>query len=156
MLRAVGALSAAPDADEAPRSKFGLHEPGVLEGMAEAAGLRPVEAHDVITAMEFGDEERVRELLSPGSVVLATRIAGEAAVRAAIRDALAPFRMADGTYRVENEWHYLVSSPVEARRSGMKTAVSAAAVTSANGMSPAAASPVHQPARGGRRGSRSG
>jgi ubiquinone/menaquinone biosynthesis C-methylase UbiE len=110
MLRAIGALSAAPDSREAPRSKFGLHEPGVLEGMAEAAGLRPVEARDVITAMVFPDEETlVRELLSPGSVVLATRRAGEAAVRAAIRDALAPFRTTDGAYRVENEWHYLVS-----------------------------------------------
>ena len=51
----------------------------------------------------------VRELLSPGSVVLATRLAGETAVQAAIRDALAPFRTADGAYRVENEWRYLVS-----------------------------------------------
>ena len=110
MLRAVGALSAVPDAEEAPRSKFGLHEPGILEGMAEAAGLRPVEAGDVVTALDFPDEETlVRELLSPGSVVLATRVAGEAAVRAAIRDALAPFRAADGTYRVENEWRFLIS-----------------------------------------------
>jgi SAM-dependent methyltransferase len=109
MLRAVGAL-AAPASGEAPRGKFGLHEPGVLEGMARAAGLRPVEARDLTTAMQSPDEGTLlRELLSPGSVVHATRVAGEAAVRAAIRDALAPFRGVDGAYRVENEWHLLVS-----------------------------------------------
>ena len=35
--------------------------------------------------------------------------AGEAAARAAVVDALAPFRTADGGYRLPNEYHYLIA-----------------------------------------------
>jgi hypothetical protein len=48
-------------------------------------------------------------MLAPGVVVEAARTAGEEPVRRAILDALAPYRTADGGYRLQNEWHYLIA-----------------------------------------------
>jgi len=106
MLAAVGMLGPA-----AARGKFDFHEPGVLEGMAEAAGLRPVDAGALETTLRFPDEETmVRQLLSPGSVVLAARTSGEAAVRDAIVESMAAHRAADGSYALTTEWRHLIAT----------------------------------------------
>jgi SAM-dependent methyltransferase len=111
MLQAVASLSPPPESGDAPRGKFGLHEPGVLEEMATAAGLAPQTAGDLVSALEFEDDEALaRQLMSPGSVVVATGAAGERPVRDAILASLAPFRTPGGGYRLENEWHYLIAS----------------------------------------------
>jgi SAM-dependent methyltransferase len=111
MLRAVASISPLPGSGDAPRSKFEFHEPGVLELMATEAGLTPAATGDLVSALEFADDEAlVRQLLSPGSVVLAARAAGEEPVRNAILESLAPFRTPAGGYRLENEWHYLIAS----------------------------------------------
>ena len=87
-----------------------LCRPGVLEGLATDAGLAPDESWDLSWAYEYPDEETaVRALLSPGPVVAAVEAHGEDALRAVILDALAPKRSADGAYRLENEWHFLVA-----------------------------------------------
>jgi ubiquinone/menaquinone biosynthesis C-methylase UbiE len=110
LLAAVGSLFR-HDADDAPRDKFELHEPGVLEEMATAAGLTPASAHDLVTTLEFPDDATlVRQLLSPGSIVQAARVAGEHRVHATILESLAPFRRPSGDYRLRNEWHYLIAS----------------------------------------------
>ena len=54
-------------------------------------------------------ETLVRGMLSPGGVTEAIRRSGEGAVADAILDALAPFRRPDGGYRLENEWHFLLT-----------------------------------------------
>jgi SAM-dependent methyltransferase len=95
-----------PEAPTAPR----LWQPGVLEGLAEEAGLRPDESFDFAWAYEWEDEEEAaRALLSPGLAVNAIRRAGEEPVRAAIVEAISGCRGPDGSYRAENEWHYLVA-----------------------------------------------
>jgi SAM-dependent methyltransferase len=95
-----------PDAPEPPA----LWKPGVLEQIAEAAGLSPEQAFDLSWAFEYADEEALaRAMLAPGVVVEAVRRAGEEPVRHAILEALAPYRTEGGGYRLENEWHYLLA-----------------------------------------------
>jgi SAM-dependent methyltransferase len=87
-----------------------LWEPGVLEGLASAAGLEPEEAFERSWAYDYEDEDAMaRGLLSPGPVAVAMRSADEVAARAALADALAPYRTPDGHYVLENEWHYLLA-----------------------------------------------
>jgi SAM-dependent methyltransferase len=88
-----------------------LCEPGVLEELASAAGLTPLETGDAVFDFVYPDEETmVATQLSAGLVALAAQIAGEEKLRAAIVSALAPFQAADGSYRLENEWHYLIAA----------------------------------------------
>jgi SAM-dependent methyltransferase len=109
MKRAAASL-APPPASAAPSSPA-LWEPGVLEGIATEAGLTPGSAFDISWAYEFPDEETLaRAMLAPGIVVDLIRAVGEEPVRAAIVEALAPYRTPEGGYRLENEWHTLIAS----------------------------------------------
>jgi SAM-dependent methyltransferase len=108
MLTVIGPLLPSPP----PSGPGGrpLSEPGVLEEIATAAGLAPLETGDVAFDFVYPDEETmVATQLSAGLVALAARIAGEEHVRTAIVSALAAFRAPDGSYRLENEWHYLIA-----------------------------------------------
>jgi len=106
MLGAVAALG-----PPAARGKFDFHERGVLERMAETAGLATERAGSLMSSLTFADEDALlRQLLSPGSVVMAARHSGEAAVRAAILRSLAPYRGANGAYALACEWRYLIAS----------------------------------------------
>jgi SAM-dependent methyltransferase len=98
-----------PDGDEpAPPA---LWEDGVLEGVASAAGLTPREAFDISWSFWFPDYETLaRAMVSPGLVVELLQIVEEATVRAAILEALAPYRLADGGYALRNEWHTLIAT----------------------------------------------
>jgi SAM-dependent methyltransferase len=87
-----------------------LAEPGTLEGLADAAGLTPAETFDVSWAYVYDDEDALaRSLLSAGGVGDA---AGprEGEVRKALVNELAPFRNADGGYRLENTWRLLIAT----------------------------------------------
>jgi SAM-dependent methyltransferase len=104
------ALAALRPAAEAGPPPPPLWEPGVLEGIATAAGLAPEDAFDVSWAFEYADEEALaRAMLSPGLVVEAIRDFGEETVRDAIVTSLEPYRTEEGGYRLRNEWHYLVA-----------------------------------------------
>jgi SAM-dependent methyltransferase len=84
--------------------------PGVLEGMAAEAGLEPERSFDAEWAFEFEDDDALaRAMLSAASGVAAAREAGEERARAAMLEALAPFRRPDGGYRLPNEYHYLIA-----------------------------------------------
>ncbi|MCW5945411.1 MAG: class I SAM-dependent methyltransferase [Fimbriimonadales bacterium] len=94
-----------PNAPAPPK----LFEEGVLEDMARAAGLDPIDRFESSWAFVFPDEDSAaRRLLAPGIVVEAVQVAGEDAVRTALLDAVAPFKTPDG-YRLQNEWHYVVA-----------------------------------------------
>jgi SAM-dependent methyltransferase len=94
---------AAPDPPE-------LWRPGVLEGIASEAGLAPERTFDVSWAFEYPDDDALaRAMLAPGGVMAAVGESREDEVRRAILDALAPYRVPDGGYRLENEWHVLVA-----------------------------------------------
>jgi SAM-dependent methyltransferase len=83
---------------------------GVLEAIATEAGLTPETTGDIVSAFEYPtQEDMVRTMLSAGMVVLAARTSGEEAVREAIVESLAPFRTSTGSFRLENEWHYLIA-----------------------------------------------
>ena len=85
-------------------------DPGVLERLAAEAGLTPETTGEVVCAFEYADEdEMLRTLLAAGMAVLAIRTSGDEPVRSAIRGAIEPFRNEAGSYRVENEWHYLIA-----------------------------------------------
>jgi len=104
MLDAVRALRG--EASGAPS----LAKPGALEEIASAAGLEARYAFDLSFAFEYPDEATlVRRQLSPGPVQLAVAEAGEERVRSAVAEALAPFRRPDGSYRLENEWRFLIA-----------------------------------------------
>jgi SAM-dependent methyltransferase len=106
MLGAISELRPQRAANGAPP----LWKPGVLERIAEQAGLSPRTAFDFSYAIEYPDEEVLAErMLSAGGIVEAVRDSGEDEVRHAIVRSLAPYRLADGSYRLENEWHYLVT-----------------------------------------------
>ena len=88
-----------------------LWQPGVLEEISGDAGLLPREAFDLVWADEFRDEQALgRAMLSPGNVAVALRSAPEATLRDGIVEALAPYRSTDGSYRLENEWHFLIAT----------------------------------------------
>lgn len=96
-----------PDAPPDPD----LAAPGVLEGLASAAGLAPAEAFDVSWAYEFADDaELVRAMLAPAGLADLVGPALEAAVGRQIVEALAPFRTPAGGYRLANEFHVLVAT----------------------------------------------
>ena len=99
-----------PGADPNAPPPPDLSEPGFLEGIASAAGLEPRTTFDVSWPYVYRDEnELTRSLLSAAGVgELAGQREGE--IRAALIDVLAPFRAADGSYALENEWHFLVAT----------------------------------------------
>lgn len=74
------------------------------------AGLTPSSTFDVSWPYVYADDDALaRGVLSAAGVGDA---AGEreGEVRAALIDALAPFRAPDGAYYLENEWHFLVAT----------------------------------------------
>jgi SAM-dependent methyltransferase len=96
-----------PDAPPEPE----LWVPGVLEGLATAAGLTPVDSFDLTWAYEFPDEEALgRAMLAPAGIAELVGPEREVSVRAELLEALAAFRTARGSYRLENEFHFLIAT----------------------------------------------
>ena len=78
--------------------------------MVADVGLTPETAFDVRYAFEYPDAETLaRRLLAPGLIVEALRRQSEDDVRRAIVDGLADYRRPDGSYSLENEWHFLIA-----------------------------------------------
>jgi SAM-dependent methyltransferase len=87
-----------------------LWKTGVLEQLAIEAGLVPGEAFDISWAYEFPDDATLeRAMLSPGGLAVLAGPEREAPLGAAIVAALAPYRADDGSYRLNNEWHFLLA-----------------------------------------------
>ena len=57
----------------------------------------------------LSDEAALRALLAAGPAVRAIQAAGEERVRAAVAQAIAPFRLSSGGYRLENRFRYLLA-----------------------------------------------
>ena len=95
-----------PDAPPDPD----LSQPGALEALATQAGLKPQESFDTSWAYEYSDSETLgRALVAPGGLAVLVGAEREAEIKAAIVEGLAPYRTADGGYRLQNEFHYLVA-----------------------------------------------
>ena len=94
-------------------------EPGRIERMMERAGLAALTGGEVDCAHEFADlATAVRALMSAGIAVVATRHAGDEAVRRVLAEALARFRTARGGYRQCNRFRYVVAAAGSVARAG--------------------------------------
>ncbi|HSC91750.1 MAG TPA: class I SAM-dependent methyltransferase [Gaiellaceae bacterium] len=95
-----------PDAPPDPD----LSQDGALETLAARAGLTPETTFATTWAFEYPDAETLgRALLAPAGLVVLAGPDREDAVKAAIVEGLAPYRAADGSYRLENEYHFLIA-----------------------------------------------
>jgi SAM-dependent methyltransferase len=100
--------AAPPPADAPPPPK--LWEAGVLERLAGEAGLTAQTAFDTSYAFEYRDDETLGRLLTaPMGLAELAGPEREHALRQEIVDALGPYRSADGSYRLRNEFHYLIT-----------------------------------------------
>jgi SAM-dependent methyltransferase len=102
-----GLLPPEPPGPERPR--YG--EPGVLERLAREAGMEPRRSGDVDVPYEVPDEPTlVRALLIDEEMREAVARVGEEEARRAVLGATAPNRRADGSYRFENRFRYLIAA----------------------------------------------
>jgi hypothetical protein len=94
------------DASDGPR----LGDPGVLEACAADAGLAVRQAGDVAVPYEAADAEALTAALELDLVHsgVADRV-DPAAFRQAVERAAAPHRGADGSYRFENSFRWLIA-----------------------------------------------
>jgi SAM-dependent methyltransferase len=84
--------------------------PGMVEGLAVAAGLGVVEATTCTTSYEYAtEEEMLAAMLSAGGAAVAAGPEREPELRAALVEALAGCRRPDGGYSVANEWETVIA-----------------------------------------------
>jgi len=84
--------------------------PGVAEGMLERAGLVPVERGTVESVSEWPDPEVAwRAIAAIGPAWPSIHHSGEAAVKAEVLAALAPFTSADTGVRLVSELAYVIA-----------------------------------------------
>jgi hypothetical protein len=82
----------------------------VLRSLAGEAGLTPESEFGIRYAFEYRDDEALgRLLLAPMGLAALAGPEREDLVRREIVEALAPYRMPDGSYRLENEFLFLVA-----------------------------------------------
>jgi SAM-dependent methyltransferase len=95
-----------PDAPPDPD----LSEPGVLAALVTEAGLRAESEFEATWAFEYPNAETLaRALVAVAGLAVLAGPEREQELRAAIIRGLAPFRRPDGSYRLSNEYRYLVA-----------------------------------------------
>ncbi len=103
----LGLLPPSPNSAPAP---FDFASPGVVEGLMEAAGLRPHESGDLGCVFEYPDEATaIRAISSAGPSARAIRHAGEDALTEALREALRRFERPDGSVALRNRFRWVVA-----------------------------------------------
>jgi hypothetical protein len=82
----------------------------VLEDLATQAGLTPQEAFDTSWAFEFPDEETMRRaLVAPAGLALLVGPDRENKFKDALSAGLRRYRDPDGSYRLQNAYHFLIA-----------------------------------------------
>jgi SAM-dependent methyltransferase len=95
-----------PDAPPDPD----LSQPGALRTLAEQAELTPESEFDITWAFEYPDAETLgRALVAVAGLAAIAGPEREHELKTAIIDGLAHYRRNDGSYRLENEYHYLIA-----------------------------------------------
>jgi SAM-dependent methyltransferase len=95
-------------ADAPPEPDYS--KPGVLEDLATQAGLTPESAFDTTWAYEYPDEDMLRRaLVAPAGIAVLVGPSREEAFKNALVEGLASHRTPGGSYRLENEFHYLIA-----------------------------------------------
>ncbi|HEU5278194.1 MAG TPA: class I SAM-dependent methyltransferase [Gaiellaceae bacterium] len=95
-----------PDAPPDPD----LSQPDALRALATRAGLSPEAEFDTSWALEYPDAETLgRALVAVAGLAILAGPEREQELKTAIVDGLAPYQRADGSYRLSNEYHYLIA-----------------------------------------------
>ena len=95
-------------ADAPPEPDYA--KPGVLENLATQAGLEPESAFDTAWALGYPDEDTLRRaLVAAAGIAVLVGPDREDEVKDAIGAGLAPHRTPDGSYRLNNTFHYLIA-----------------------------------------------
>ena len=95
-----------PDAPPDPD----LSRPGALEALAIEAGLRPESVFETSWAYTYPDDETLaRALVAPAGIAVVVGPEREGAIKAAIVEGLAEYRTDEGSYRLDNEYRYLIA-----------------------------------------------
>ena len=94
---------------------FALSEDGALAVLVKQVGLTPMHMEDVECPFDYPDlETALRGLLSAGPAVRAIQTSGEQPAREAVANAIAPFKQANGAYRLKNKFRYMIATQQEA------------------------------------------
>jgi SAM-dependent methyltransferase len=84
--------------------------PGVLEDITTRAGLRPEQAFDTTWPVRYRDEDTLRRaLVAPAGIAVLVGPDHEEQVKDEISKGLERYRTADGGYRLQNEYHFLIA-----------------------------------------------
>jgi hypothetical protein len=95
-------------ADAPPEPDYS--KPGVLENLATQAGLHPESAFGTSWAFEFPDQNTLRRaLVAPMGIAVVVGPSREEEVKDAIALGLASHRSPEGSYRLHNQYHYLIA-----------------------------------------------
>jgi SAM-dependent methyltransferase len=87
-----------------------LSQAGALQALATQAGLKPQSEFDADWVLEYPDAEVLgRALVAVSGLAVLAGPECERELKTAIVDGLAPYRTADGSYRLSNEFHYLIA-----------------------------------------------
>ncbi|HST25747.1 MAG TPA: class I SAM-dependent methyltransferase [Gaiellaceae bacterium] len=87
-----------------------LSVPGALEALATEAGLTPESSFATSWAFTYPDDETLgRALLAPAGLALLAGAEREDEIKTAIVDGLAQFRTPECSYRLKNEYRFLVA-----------------------------------------------
>src|SRR6266511_577941 len=87
-----------------------LSKPGSLHRLATQGGLVPESEFDTTWATEYPDAETFgRALIAVAGLAVIVGPEREEELKRAIVDGLAPYRRADGSYRLSNEYRYLIA-----------------------------------------------
>jgi SAM-dependent methyltransferase len=90
---------------------FALSDETALRSLVMSAGLTPLSVKDVDVIWQFEKlETALAAMLSAGPSVLAIQTSGRDRVRAVLEPAIAPFRLSNGGYRLENRFRYLLAT----------------------------------------------
>jgi SAM-dependent methyltransferase len=109
IVRALGSFLPPPPAGTP--GPFALAEPGALETFARQANLAPGDPIDVDVPFVYRDlDHALGAILSWGPAVRSAQEAGEQPLRAAVTEALQPFRQPDATYDLQNTLCFMVAT----------------------------------------------
>ncbi len=100
-----------PPAPPGAGGPFALSNEGALRSLVASAGLTPQLVEDVDVTWQFEElDTALVAMLAAGPSILAIQTSGRDRVRATLERAIAPFRLSNGRYRLENRFRYLVAT----------------------------------------------
>lgn len=110
LFRALGPLMGMPDSGGDDADDDALHAEGHLEAMAGEASLDPVDGGYFELTEEYPDRDTMlRGFMAAPPFVRAGRAVGDGAVREALAEAIVPYELPDGRFRLNEELRYLIA-----------------------------------------------